>query len=52
MKKPTAVKIVEVLGWMEVVLVLYGVIWAVNAILEKSANQDISREVYQVRKGK
>lgn len=33
MKKPTAVKIVEVLGWMEVVLVLYGVIWAVNAIV-------------------
>ena len=33
MKKPTAVKIVEALGWMEVVLVLYGVIWAVNAIV-------------------
>ena len=32
MKKPTAVKIVEALGWLEVVLVLYGVIWAVNAI--------------------
>ena len=33
MKKPAAVKIVEVLGWMEVVLVLYGVICAVNAIV-------------------
>ena len=33
MKKPTSVKIVEALGWMEVVLVLYGVIWAVNAIV-------------------
>ena len=33
MKKPAVVKIVEVLGWMEVVLVLYGVIWAVNAIV-------------------
>ena len=33
MKKPAVVKIVEALGWMEVVLVLYGVIWAVNAIV-------------------
>ena len=43
MKKPAVVKIVEVLGWMEVVLVLYGVIWAVNAIAHGPLLQNRAR---------